>query len=115
MASSLSLAALIRCKIRVYGRGALEQGDVIFGRSTEKADALSDRSNEIGVVVEGSFSDDQGLVQGYGFIGAAKLLEFLMNCLHPDMMPDGGELSLIVELRRGATSALCLGVVSLLL
>ena len=115
LANSLSLAALIRCKIQVYGRGTLEQGDFIFGRSTEKGDAFSDRSKEIGVVVEGSFSGDQGLVQGYGFISAAKLLAFLMNCVHPDMMRNDGALSLIVELRRGTTSTICLGTVSLLL
>lgn len=115
LANSLSLAALIRCRIKVYGRGTLEHGDFIFGCSREKRDASSEHSREIGVVVEGFFSGDNGLVQGYGFISAAKLLAFLMNCLHPDMMPNDGVLSLVVELRRGTTSAVCSGIVSLLL
>ena len=108
-ANSLSLAALIRCKIQVYGGGTLVPGDSINGNGEVASD-----STRLGVVVEGSFSGSKGMVQGFGFVGAARLLAFLGSCPNPAMMANEGELCLVVEMSR-ETGTTCQGILSLLL
>jgi hypothetical protein len=115
LAKSLSLAALILCKIQVYGRGRLGQDDSIYGCSEEKGQIAPDLSSPLGVAVEGSFSDENGLVQGTGFVGASRLLTFLESCSHPAMVDKDGTLFLVVVMRQAIGDRTCKGILSLLL
>jgi hypothetical protein len=115
LAKSLSFAALILCKIQVYGRGLLCQEDSIYGCAEDSGQSMPYLSLPMGVIVEGSFADEKGLVQGTGFVGAVRLLTFLESCTHPAMVEKDGTLFLVVEVRQAVGDRTCKGILSLLL
>ena len=75
MLNSLSLPALLRCEIRVHGKGTIETGDGITG--VDRNDPK--RSMFLGWIVHGGFSPSRGGCHGVGFVGAARLLRFLIE------------------------------------
>lgn len=84
--SSLSLPALLRCHILVEGKGNLMAGATIFdynkGTATQKNTCNPDSCTKLGYVVAGAFSSNRGQCHGSGFVGAAKLLQNLIENEH---------------------------------
>jgi hypothetical protein len=119
LSQSLSLDALIQCRIEVCGRGTLQVGDSIYGCSTDENNAttLLPDTVALGMVLNGSFSG--GSVHGCGLVGATRLLAFLARCRHPAMAVGtrGSGLLLVVELGRDSgkehVSYRCKGTLSL--
>jgi hypothetical protein len=118
LSQSLSLAALIPCRIHVQGRGTLRVGDSIHtfehSSSSEMVAGL-----QLGIIVfPGTFSEALGIVRGFGFVGAVRLLKFLRDCHHPALAWDSsaGTMSLMVEVKARNNRALsCQGALSLIL
>lgn len=82
--SSLSLPALLRCHILVEGKGNLAAGATIFEYNKEPAtqEKNPDSCTKLGYVVVGTFSICRGQCHGPGFVGAAKLLQNLIENEH---------------------------------
>ena len=82
--SSLSLPALLRCHILVEGKGNLTTGATIFeyNKGTATQGNNPDSCTKLGYVVAGAFSSNRGQCHGSGFVGAAKLLQNLIENEH---------------------------------
>jgi POPLD (NUC188) domain len=116
LASNLSLPALLRCHLQVYGRGTLSPMDAICtSQDSNETNPTMDLCIILGVVLYGSFSEVTGFAEGFGFISAAKLLEYLSSCRHPPLMVKSGKPCLLTQVKREPTSKATKALLSLLL
>ena len=101
--SSLSLPALLRCHISVEGKGNLMAGATIFEYKKEAATQKNnpDTCTKLGYVVAGAFSSNRGQCHGPAFVGAAKLLQSLIENEHVNTasVTSQGEVNRSVALR----------------
>lgn len=74
---SLSLPALIRCHIKIDGKGTLTGGGRILASMCDNEEQTGYIEYLLGTTVAGSFSLSRGLAHGVGFVGAARLLHVL--------------------------------------
>jgi len=114
---SLSLPALLRCQIRVVGRGSVYQGDSLYAY-----ELLRDRKtkhqwkDQLGVIVfDGSFDTSMGQVYGIGFVGARCLLKYLSSCQNAAVMIQNGRIELLVNIVGNKGNSSFHGTLSLVL
>ena len=76
---SLSLPALIRCHVKIEGKGAVATGAKILASMCDVEEQTGYIDYLLGTTAAGSFSMSRGLVHGVGFVGAARLLHVLSS------------------------------------
>ena len=76
---SLSLPALIRCHIKIDGKGSVAAGARILARMFDSEEQVGYIDYLLGFTVAGSFSMSRGVAHGIGFVGAARLLHVLSS------------------------------------
>lgn len=76
---SLSLPALVRCHIKINGKGSITAGARILARTFDNEEQVGYIDYLLGFTVAGSFSMSRGLAHGIGFVGAARLLHVLSS------------------------------------
>jgi hypothetical protein len=92
---SLSLSALVRCHIKMEGKGTIVAGARILASMCDKEEQTGYIDYLLGITVAGAFSMSRGLVHGVGFVGAARLLHVLSS--------DHGRLSCVMVKRPDGT------------
>jgi len=70
---SLSLPAVVACRLNVVGTGTLHPGAQIYSRSSKNEGSL------LGYVTSGGFSVARGAPHGLGVMGASRLLEAIID------------------------------------
>jgi hypothetical protein len=88
---SLSLSALVRCHIKMEGKGTIVAGSRILASMCDEEEQTGYIDCLLGIAVAGAFSMSRGLVHGVGFVGAARLLHVLSS--------DHGRLSCVMVKR----------------
>lgn len=92
---SLSLPAIIRCHVRIEGKGTAVTGGRILASVCDMEEQMGYIDYLLGFTVAGSFSMSRGSTHGVGFVGAARLLHVLSS--------DHGRLSCVVVNRSNGT------------
>lgn len=115
--SSLSLPALLKCKVRIVGRGSIYQGDTLYAYElSPDRKAKHKWKDQLGIIiVDGSFDNCMGQVHGFGFVGAKCLLKFLSSCQNAAMMIQNGRIELLVNIVGNRSGNSSDGTISLVL
>ena len=104
--ASLSLPALVRCHVRMEGKGTVEPCGRIFVSMCDLEEQKGYIDYLLGTCVCGSFSMSRGSTHGAGFVGAARLLHVLgsehgrLSCVAVNSRADGTkhvELKVVIK------------------
>jgi len=82
--NSLTIPALLRCQIKVDGRGTLQAGMIITANVSDSE--MSKEATELGFVTSGGFSQSRGEVIGVGIVSSERFLSFLSGGKNGDFL-----------------------------
>ena len=82
--NSLTIPALLRCHIKVEGRGTLQAGMIITANVSDSE--MSKEATELGFVTSGGFSQSRGEVIGVGIVSSQRFLSFLSGAKNEDFV-----------------------------